>query len=269
MSLFSSFRNCVFVPKPSKERHENKPENKGFPFFNTKNSRLVTGKDGVNVQCKLNRVAPCIQAILAFLCTYWLDQQRRLGNSEGGEGGEDGEDGEDSEDGEGATQQHPMFTFARMLIDHCAYGVLHTAKSNEKYAALMEMKQEYVRDWTNKFNSQYISNNIKVTHSSFLALIAFFRNPQNPCEYTDEENEKIVDGFVSLCALPDSYFGACFDSYGGDKEAFFIFLVGKIHDVVEEMWCEKRHDTSLQLYNLGIGKDIYYNIHESFFNPLE
>jgi hypothetical protein len=258
--MFSNFRNYVFVPKPLQERHENKPENKVFSYFKTRNSRQVTGNDGVNVRCKLNRVAPCIQAVLAFLCTYWLDQQRRLGNSKGSEG---------CEGCEGATQQHPMLTFARMLIDHCAYGVLHTAKSNEKYAALMEMRQEYVRDWANKHNSQYISNNIEVNHSSFLALIAFFRNSQNPCEYTDEENEKIVDGFVSLCALPDSYFGACFDSYGGDKEAFFIFLVGKIQDVVEEMWCKKRHDMPLQLYNLGIGKDIYYNIRESFFNPLE
>jgi hypothetical protein len=133
----------------------------------------------------------------------------------------------------------------------------------------MDMDWEYDHNWHNKYASQYILFYKKVYYVSFQALIAFLRNSKKLDDYTEDDMAKIVDGFVSLCALPDYKFRTCFDKYDGkNKDAFYDFLVNKIEQVVEEMWSGKSKDEFVETYNEGAGgtgRDWYFNIRDCYF----
>jgi hypothetical protein len=190
------------------------------------------------------------------MCEHWLEQQST--SSDGGSGGS-------------GKHQHLLITFMTELLEHCAFGKLHTAKSNQRYAQLIGMNREHVPGWSNNYNSEYILVDKVAQYASFQALLRFLRNPSDLVSYTETELEKIVDGFVCLCALHDSHFRECFAQYDGkDKDAFFIHLVNMIETIVGELWHGQNTDVPVKICNFGphgTGRGLYYNIQDCYFPP--
>lgn len=247
--MIADLRRVVHVVKPEKSTYAHDPRHRpDWKTKTTRNSRKVETSRGYKVQCKLNCVSPHMQGILAFMCTYWLEQQPISSD--------------------GATCQHPLITFMKELLEHCAFGVLHTAKSDRHYAQLMDMNSEHVSGWFNTYNSKYILLTKDARYASFQALLRLLRNPSDLDGYTETVLEDIVDGFVCLCALPDSKFGGCFAQYNSqDKDAFFLHLVNNIEKVVGELWRGKSNER-VQTYNSGLrgtGRSCYFNILECYF----
>jgi hypothetical protein len=272
-ALFQEFRKEVHMVKPDYQRYKDDRDHRPIKKTGkTRNSRKVQMKGATDkVKCRLNGVTANMQGILAFLAMIWLWRHYESCDGEGE--GEGESEGEGDSDGEGGAKcQHSLVVFMTDVTDHTAFGKAYTAKTVENYAKLMDISGQYDRMWHSKYASQYIHTGKEARYTSFQALIAFLRYSKNIDAYTEDEMADIVDGFVSLCALPDSKFGACFDQYDGkDKDAFYDFLVKKIEQVVEEMWCGKSHDSLISTDNRGgqgMDRELYYNLYERYFTEL-
>ena len=265
-TLFSSFRGQVHNVKPKRDTYQHDPKHRpDWKTRTTRNSREVEKRGcSKKVRCRLNGATAHMQGILAFLAMVWL--WRHYASCEGDDEGDD----EDEREGEGCAKcQHPLVQFMHQMRVHSEFGEVYTATCNEKYADIVRMSGQYKQGWHNDFASQYIYTVKEARYMSFQALLAFLRNPTDLKGYTEDEMAEIVDGFVSLCALPDSKFGRWFEAYDDtNDDAVYDSLVDKLETTVEEMWEGKSHDMPIDTYNSGgggMGRDWYYNILECYF----
>jgi hypothetical protein len=273
------------VEKPPKKSYEDDPEHRpNWKTGTTANSRTADSVHRGKVQSKLNKVSPLLQGIIAFMCMHLLQSiGKGCDDGEGGEGSEGGEGGEGCDGGEGGGKhQHPMISFLRELVKHCAYGELHTAKKFKHYANLMKKGEEYCPNWSNDYHSQYINLTKEAQHESFQALIDLLSEPGSIYELSDTDVELVIDGFVCMGALPDSVFQGCFDrtctlppDHCLHREpsvittqtpgSFYIELRHALEKAVETLWNGKSHEESVIISNHGMGRDSYYNLKDIYF----
>ncbi len=264
--LFQSYRMISHAVKPPREKYKHDPKHRlNRKTRYTSNSRTADSVYGGEVQSKLNKVSPLLQGIIAFICMHLL---KSIGK---------GCDG-------GGKHQHPMISFLRDLVEHCAYGKLHTAKKFKHYDNLMKKGEEYVPGWSTAYNSEYIILQKEARRESFQELIDLLSEPSSIYELSDSDMEKIVDGFVCMGALPDSVFQGCFDRTGGTlppdhclhrkpsesttPSSFYIELRHALEKAVETLWNGKSHEESVTTCNNGrhgMGRDSYYNLKDIYF----
>lgn len=261
--LFRRFRNSVHTVKPPRDAYihdsDHRPDRR---TKTTRNSRTVESVDGQQVQSQFSDVSPLMQGILNFMCVYLL----RLIGGGGDCGGGDCGDGGDK-------HQHPMIAFLSDLLKHSAYGCLHTAKLYRSYADVMNMSREHTPGWFNEYNSQYILCSKDARYESFQALLDLLREPSKITALPDSDMYLIVDGFVCMCALPDSAFRGCFDkpveSATHNPKSFYDKLYFALQEVVEKSWSGKSHEEVVTLYNSGThgtGRSWFYNIQDTYFS---
>ena len=251
-SLFRRFRKRVHTIKPPRDAYihdqEHRPDKRTKV---TRNNRIVQSqKNGQQVQSKLSNASPLIQGILSFTGEYLL---QLIG---------------------GDKHQHPMIAFLSDLLEHCAYGRLHTAKLYGIYADVMKIPEEHCQGWSSVYDSQYIICSKDAQYNSFRALLGLLREPSKITELSDPEMDLIVDGFVCMCALPDSDFLRCFDrpreSTTQNPKSFYDKLCFALQEAVEKSWSGKSHEEIVTLYNSGThgtGRSWFYNIQETYFSP--
>ena len=280
--------------KPQINDYVHDPEHRPIKYTGTtSNSRTVISIRRKKVRSKLNNVSPHMQGICAFMFMHLLQSISKGGDggdggegSDGGDGGEGSDGGEGGEGGEGGGKhQHPMKSFLRELVEHCAYGKLHTAKKYRRYAILMCMGEEYCPDWFNEYNSDYIILTTEARYESFQALLDLLSEPSSIYVLSETDMKKIIDGIVCMLALPDSVFQGCFDRtstlppdhhlYREPSESttqtpgsFYIELLHALEKAVKTLWSGKSHEESLITFNSGprgMGRDSYFNIIDIYF----
>ena len=265
--LFPSFRKRVHTVKPRREKYERNPDHRVFRYTgSTRSSRKVNKRGGGEEICRLNGVTGQTQGILAFLAMVWLQHNY----DSRGDSGSDSDSGSVSDGGGVAVPVHPLVKFMQEMVDHTKFGMVYTAKQYEKYALIMQMLGQYQPGWFNNYASDYILTSDNASHAPFQALLTFLRNLKDLDGYTYPEMNMVVDGFVSLCALPDSKFRRWFDTYDDSNEyAVYEQLVNHIEAIIKEMWEGKSHDATIYTYNSGAGgtgRDSYFNLQDCYFN---
>lgn len=270
-SLFQRFRQRVHTVKPLTDAYIRDPDHRpDKKTKTTRNNRTVQSVNGQLVQSQFSNVSPLIQGILYFISEYMLQL------ISGGGGGGDGDCGGGGDCGDGGDKHqhpHPMIAFLTDLLKHSAYGRLHTAKSHRFYADVMGISKEHCSGWFNVYNSQYIICSKDATYTTVQALLGLLREPSKITALSDSEMDLIVDGFVCMCALPDSAFRECFDrpreSTTQNAESLYYKLCFALQEAVEKSWSGKSHEEMVTFYNSGThgtGRSWFYNIQETYFS---